>query len=232
MPLLFIDIQLDSPIPDNNKAISWEEHMKRIYVYVDGFNLYYGSLKETPYRWLNLKSLFQSMLNSDGRIEKIKYYSAHVSDKISEGASARQHAYVSAIKTIPEVEVHWGSFITSEKYRPKVPVVVPKKYIKVVLTEEKGSDVNLASHLINDGWKNLYDVAVVVSSDSDLVEPIRIVKEELGKTIGIISPHDNLSEKLKSIPPSFVKHISTTALRKSQFPAELPKTNIKKPDSW
>ncbi|MEQ1789012.1 MAG: NYN domain-containing protein [Rickettsiales bacterium] len=206
--------------------------MKRIYIYVDGFNLYYGSLKETPYRWLNLKTLFQSMLNSDGCIEKINYYSAHVSGKISEGASARQHAYVSAIKTIPELEVHWGSFLATEKYRPKVPVVVPKKYVKVALTEEKGSDVNLASHLINDGWKDLYDVAVVVSSNSDLIEPIRIVKDELKKTIGIISPHDNLTEKIKAIPPSFVRHISSTLLRKSQFPDILPKTNIKKPDSW
>lgn len=206
--------------------------MKRIYIYVDGFNLYYGSLKETPYRWLNLKALFQSMLNSDGHIEKIKYYSAHISGKISDGASARQHAYISAIKTIPEVEVHWGSFLSSEKYRPKVPVTTPTKYIKVAITEEKGSDVNLASHLINDGWKNLYDVAVVVSNDSDLIEPIRIVKEELKKTIGIICPHDKLAEKITIIPPSFVKHISSTLLRKSQFPAVLPKTSIKKPDSW
>lgn len=206
--------------------------MKRIYIYVDGFNLYYGSLKETEYKWLNLKALFQSMLNSDGRIEKIKYYSAHVSDKISEGASARQHAYINAIKTIPEVEVHWGSFLSSEKYRPKLPITIPVKYIKVAITEEKGSDVNLASHLINDGWKNLYDVAVVVSNDSDLFEPIRIVKEELKKTVGIICPHKGLPDNLKNLPPSFVKHISTTLLRKSQFPEILPKTNIKKPDAW
>jgi len=206
--------------------------MKRVYIYVDGFNLYYGALKGTPYRWLDLKTLFQSILNPDSQIDKIKYYSARVSDKVSDGASARQHAYINAIKTIPEVEVHWGGFLYSEKLRPKVPVFNPVEYVKVAITEEKGSDVNLASHLINDGWKDLYDVAIVVSNDSDLIEPIRIVKEELKKTVGIICPHNKLAEKIRIIPPSFVRYIHQSALKKSQFPNLLPKTNIKKPNSW
>ena len=35
-------------------------------------------------------------------------------------------------------------------------------------TEEKGSAVNLAVHLLNDGWLDAYDCAVVISNDSDL----------------------------------------------------------------
>lgn len=56
--------------------------------------------------------------------------------------------------------------------------------------EEKGSDVNLASHLIHDGWSGQYDVAVLVSNDSDLEEPMRIVTQELRKPIGLVCPHD------------------------------------------
>lgn len=206
--------------------------MKRTYVYVDGYNLYYGALKNTPYKWLDLKTLFQTILSTDNHIDKIKYYSARASDKISAGSSARQQAYIQAIQTIPEVEVHWGSFLYSEKFRPKVPFTNPKEYVKVAITEEKGSDVNLASHLINDGWKDSYDVAVIVSNDSDLIEPIRIAKEELGKTVGIICPHLTLATGLANIPPSFVRHISKNVLKKSQFFRVLPRTGIKKPTEW
>jgi uncharacterized LabA/DUF88 family protein len=216
MPLLFVGIN----------------RMKRTYVYVDGFNLYYGSLKDTPYKWLDLKSLFKKILSPDNRIEKIQYFSARVSDKIKVGSSARQQSYIKAISTIPEVEVHWGSFLYSEKTRLRVPLTVAKEYVKVFISEEKGSDVNIASHLINDGWKDLYDVAVVVSNDSDLIEPIRIVKQELNKTVGLISPFNPVSERLKNILPSFIRHISPASLKDSQFLRVLPETNIKKPASW
>lgn len=77
-----------------------------------------------------------------------------------------------------------------------VPLSNPKKYVRVAITEEKGSDVNIATHLINDGWKDLYDVAIVVSNDSDLIEPIRIVKSELKrKGIG----YKELAQKLEEI---------------------------------
>ncbi len=206
--------------------------MKRTYVYVDGFNLYYGALKGTPYKWLDLKAAFESVLASDNKIEKIKYYSARVSDKVSNGASARQQAYISALKTIPEIEVFWGSFLRAPKIRPLFPLTNPKKYAQVLITEEKGSDVNIASHIINDGWKNLYDVAVVVSNDTDLIEPIRIVKEELKKTVGIICPHKKLAEGLSRIPPSFIRHLDGKVLKQSQFFRVLPRTSIKRPTNW
>jgi len=49
--------------------------------------------------------------------------------------------------------------------------------------EEKGSDVNLACHLVNDAWAGRFDAAVVISNDTDLVEPIRIVTQELKKNV-------------------------------------------------
>jgi uncharacterized LabA/DUF88 family protein len=52
----------------------------------------------------------------------------------------------------------------------------PSKTAEVIHTEEKGSDVNLGVHLVNDAWLNRYDCAVVVSNDSDLAEAISLVK--------------------------------------------------------
>ena len=33
--------------------------------------------------------------------------------------------------------------------------------------EEKGSDVNVAAHLLNNAWKGRFDAAAVASSDTD-----------------------------------------------------------------
>jgi hypothetical protein len=35
----------------------------RTIVYIDGFNLYYGAVKGTPYKWLDLKSVCQKLLD-------------------------------------------------------------------------------------------------------------------------------------------------------------------------
>lgn len=50
----------------------------------------------------------------------------------------------------------------------------PPPVCRVWKNEEKGSDVNLAIHLLNDAWNNRFDVAVVVSNDSDLAEAMRL----------------------------------------------------------
>ena len=55
-------------------------------------------------------------------------------------------------------------------------------------TEEKGTDVNLAVHLLNDSWRGRYECAVVVSNDSDLEEAIRIVGEYHKRIIGLVLP--------------------------------------------
>ena len=62
------------------------------------------------------------------------------------------------------------------------------KHIRVIKTEEKGSDVNIAVHLVNDGHKRCYQVAVLISNDLDLVEPVRIVRSELKLPVGVLNP--------------------------------------------
>ena len=51
----------------------------RTYVYVDGFNLFYGALKGTRYRWLDPKKLVERLLKPVHEIERIKYFTARVS---------------------------------------------------------------------------------------------------------------------------------------------------------
>ena len=98
--------------------------------------------------------------------------------------------------------------------------------------EEKGSDVNLAVHLLNDAWENLFDVAVVVSNDTDLVTPIRMVTQERGKVVYVVCPGRwSVAPKLQNVA-SHVRHIRRSMLKAAQFPHRVPNTNIVKPASW
>jgi len=65
----------------------------------------------------------------------------------------------------------------------------PDESVIVLKTQEKGSDVNLATFLLRYGFLDQYDAAVVVANDSDLHEPIRVVRVELAKIVGILNPH-------------------------------------------
>jgi hypothetical protein len=95
------------------------------------------------------------------------------------------------------------------------------------------SDVNLATHLLLDGFRRDYECAVVVSNDSDLLEPIRVVRCELGPPVGLINPHRHPSAALVS-QATFIKQIRPGLLAKCQLPDTLTDANgvFHKPLVW
>jgi|PersoiStandDraft_1058852.scaffolds.fasta_scaffold141252_2 uncharacterized LabA/DUF88 family protein len=60
--------------------------------------------------------------------------------------------------------------------------------VRVLRSEEKGTDVNLAAHLVHDAHRNRFEAAAVISNDSDLKEAVRIVRREVGKVVGVFTP--------------------------------------------
>jgi len=203
-------------------------------IYIDGFNLYYGALRNTPYRWLNPGTLCRLLLPKN-TISEIKYFTALVSARSSDpDQSVRQQLYLRALGTLPNLSVHLGHFLTHEVMMALVvPAGQPQKYARVIKTEEKGSDVNLATHLLHDAHMGRFDVAVVLSNDSDLLEPIKVVRQELHKQVGILNPHQNPSRAL--LPHiDFIKQIRTGVLRASQFPPTLTDAygTFTKPPAW
>jgi len=110
----------------------------------------------------------------------------------------------------------------------------PTKRVWVDRTEEKGSDVNLAAHLLRDAFMHRFEVAVLVTNDSDLVEPVRIVRVEMGLPVGILNPHEHHSKVLRPLA-TFVKRIRQSDLIASQFPDEIVGADgriIRKPRDW
>ena len=207
--------------------------MQKTYVYIDGFNLYYRGIKKTPYKWLDLKKLTDIVLGSNHKIKAIKYFTALVSGKKDVQTPIRQQTYLRALeKYIPEISIHYGHFLTNTMWAPLANPTENQKLIKIIKTEEKGSDVNLAVHLLNDAWLNKYDCAAIISNDSDLVESINLVKKQHKKKIGLILPPKCHPSKTLMKTVDFVKGIRKNILAKSQLPNPIPKTNIHKPETW
>jgi len=203
----------------------------KVNIYIDGFNLYYGAVKGTPYRWLNLSEMCRLLLPRD-EIQEIKYFTALVNPRPSDpDQRSRQETFLRALKTIPNLSIIYGFFLTHEIMMPLAPP--DRGYRRVIKTEEKGSDVNLATHLLIDGFDDVYELAVVVSNDSDLLEPIKVVTQRLGKPVGILNPHRVPSVAL--LPHAlFVKQIRQGVLARSQFPRILndSRGSFSKPSGW
>lgn len=125
-------------------------------------------------KWLNIKVLAERILQPANRVTGVRYYTARVSGRLSPQGPGRQQVYLDALATVPEITVHMGAFLSSEKFaglvhppqfRPPAAMAQPwPDVVKVLKVEEKGSDVNLACHLLLDAFQNAFDVAVVVSN--------------------------------------------------------------------
>lgn len=206
--------------------------MSRTIVYVDGFNLFYGAVKRTPYKWLDLGKLCRIMLPKDN-IVAIKYFTAQVSGRPTDPDKAiRQQVYWRALKTSPNIRIILGHFLT-HPVKMVVSGTNPPKKVWVDKTEEKGSDVNLASHLLHDGFRGLYDVAVLITNDSDLAEPVRMVRQVLNLPVGILNPHPNHSVELKKLA-TFIKRIRQADVIAAQFADVMSdnKGSFSKPHGW
>ncbi|MGW1341740.1 NYN domain-containing protein [Kribbella sp. NPDC002412] len=208
----------------------------RINVYIDGFNLYYGCLKGQPYKWLNLDKMCELLLPRF-ELGRIRYFTAHVKERPGNlQAPVRQQAYLRALATLPRVEVHFGSFLTKPtRMMLANPPASGSRTVEVIKTEEKGSDVNLATYLLVDAFRNDAEAFAVVSNDSDLTEPIRIVRHELGTVVGLLNPQPVPSQRLLRCRPTFTKPIRPGVLGASQFPQKIADSRgsvIHKPQDW
>jgi uncharacterized LabA/DUF88 family protein len=180
--------------------------------------------RHSPYAWL---------------LDRARENPLHRSDVLLDFSSKEQ-----PLATVPEISVHMGMFLSSEKFAGLIhppefrPVAnLPRPWpdvVKVLKVEEKGSDVNLACHLLLDAFQGNFDVAAVLSNDSDLVEPIRIVTQVLGKPVGLLSPVNNPNPEL-SRASRFIRRLSVSDLAASQFPDPLPRPgqpDLAKPTTW
>jgi len=206
-------------------------------LYIDGFNLYYGLLKKNPsYKWLNPVSLVCRILTYID-IAQTEYFTADVLPSWEDPDKGnRQALYCRALKTIPNLEIVRGHYSQHEKRMALYYDYIAQKETRVwvLKREEKGSDVNLATHLLRDAFLNKFTTAIVLSNDSDLEEPIKICTRELGKYVYVLNPQAGPPAKdLKKVASKQIviryKHLSHC-----QFPVTLTDSSgtFTKPSTW
>ena len=215
-------------------------------VYIDGFNLYNGSVRNTPFKWLDLGRLCATLLRGH-TIHRIRYFTALVLDfQHDPQASSRQDMYIRALSTISNLTVHKGGWFASRPVlRPQYPLAYrnperypkrPPQFVQVQRIEEKRTDVDLGTYLLMDCFFNDFDEAAVISNDSDLVLPIETVRR-FGKRIGVINPHHpkRMSSHLRQAADYHFRTINRSVLARCQFPPTLIDAqgrSITKPASW
>jgi uncharacterized LabA/DUF88 family protein len=208
-------------------------------VYIDGFNLFYGCLKGTPHKWLDLASFCDASFPPPrNQISRIRYFTAHVTARPNNPLQPRrQQVYLRALRTIPRLTIHLGSYLEKPTRMPLYPQpATGPKTVQVMKSEEKGSDVNIATYLLIDAFDNEYETAVVVSNDSDLAEPIRLVRQKFKKKVLVLHPcrpGRKLSFELRKVATKSLR-VDNSLLPACHFPSTLTDANgtIHKPATW
>ena len=127
--------------------------------------------------------------------------------------------------------MYFGHFLSHAVRAPLAKPIGNVRTAEVIRTEEKGSDVNLPVHLLNDGWLVAYECAVVVTNDSDIAEAMRLVTVHYGKRIGLLTPGSRRSSGQLRANANFTRRTRESVLRLSQLPNPIPGTNIRSPGS-
>ena len=204
-------------------------------VYIDGFNLYYGATRKTSFKWLNLRLLAEALFPT-AQIRRVCYFTALVKPRPHDPTQPqRQQVYLRALRTLPDLDIIMGDF---RERRVRLPLAQPQrggpKIVEVIKSEEKGTDVNLASRLLIDGFRREYEQAVIISNDSDLASPMKFVKDELKLKVSVVNPSKGHAHRDLVDAATYVKRILKTHLHNSQFPSALKDAHgtITKPASW
>jgi uncharacterized LabA/DUF88 family protein len=208
-------------------------------VYVDGFNLYNRALRGGPYKWLDLEKLSDRLLRRY-EIKRVRYFTARIRaiTGTDPKAPSRQQTYLRALATNPKVSIHYGQFTLSKPRMAVHPLaldsdgqVVTQQVRKM---EEKGSDVNIATYMMYDAFRDDADAYVLLSNDSDLAETLRLLANEMRRDTGIIFPAATHANELIKTNPSIVRQVREGTLRASQLPTTLRDDvgTITKPVGW
>ena len=207
-------------------------------IYVDGFSLYYGSLKETVYKWLDIGKLCNEMY-PELSIKRIRYFTAKIDPRKDDpDIQDRQKAILRALRTIPNLSIVYGRYRShyvrlpsGGDYRKGIVNLV-----EVFKTEEKGSDVNLAAYMMDDAYRKEIEVAVLISNDTDFLSPLKFLNGRQIK-VWILSPTTRPNRKPASLLINCADRadeIPVDKLRDCQFPTILKDEDgtFSKPPNW
>ena len=200
---------------------------ERIIVYVDGFNLYFGLVEAgfVNYKWLNINNLVNSLLQPNQVLFEIKYFTSRVSNNPDK--QKRQTTYIEALETVG-IKIYYGHYQSDTINCRQCGKIWPTYH-------EKMTDVNIATQILIDAYQDRYDMAMLISGDSDLVPPIKAVHELFrNKRVFVAFPPKRHNSSVALVARGSII-IGRKKLVDSQFDNEVPKRDgfiLRKPKEW
>jgi len=216
-------------------------------IYVDGYNLYYGCLKNTPYKWLDIARLIEdyilpTSIPADYGLQTvdIRYFTAPISGKAAQDNNSvkdqsNYHRALEALYDAEKLRIINGYFSITDTFAYKVdnenPSLDPRycERVKVWKLEEKQTDVNIAVEAMYDALTdNALEHIVFVTNDTDIAPVLQKIKQTRDIKIGVIVPTKEIvrrpSEKLTSAADWFRSNIKNEELARAEMPRAISKS--------
>ena len=170
---------------------------RRVAVYVDGFNLYYG-LRSKGWRrfyWLDVRALAENLLRPGQRLVGVRYFTSRIAG-LERGRQRRQTVFLEALETLSDVEIQYGHHLS----KPRECRVCGAQW---TVYEEKMTDVNIAVRLLVDAQDDVFDTAILISADGDLAGPVETLLDRYeGKRVVVVFPPGRRSDRLRDAAPT------------------------------
>lgn len=202
--------------------------MRRVIAYVDGYNLYYGLRARGWQRfyWLNVQELVEHLLRPGQMLVRTKYFTTVVEQPADK--QRRQAIFLEALRTLPDFHIYYGHFLSN-------PVTCQQCGHTYEVHHEKMTDVNITIELLTDAFQDRFDMALLLSGDSDLTPVVRAVRSLFNrKQVIVVFPPERSSKALKQAASGYV-HVNRPMLLRSQFPDEVVKPDgyvLRRPAEW
>ena len=186
---------------------------KRTIVYIDGSNLYYGLLRDTMCKWLDVKVFAKKLLLPEYQVDAVKYFASRVIDKTDGHLKAeRQARYLDALSS-QGVQVFEGYYRVRVERLEAVEhackscgLVAHPGYVRGTRMSEKLTDVNMATEMLKDAYENRADAFVLVSGDADFAPALRVVRYSTGHSVIVFNPQRSICNELRRYA-TFYKNI-------------------------
>lgn len=232
----------------------------RTSVFIDGYNLYYGRLRGTPYKWLDVFNLCENLLaqrSQNETLTQLQLFTAHASATFASHGQASvdaQSAYHRALQARygQRLEVIYGAHVWNRHGTPMPVFEAGQAYSREKRTlvwkiEEKLTDVNLALAMYRACSKGQCDRVLLVSNDRDAAPALQAIAEDFPHIMrGLMLPvrppilHAASSTRrqsgtLEALCNWSIRSISDEMLQTAQMPAVVPvagKKAIAKPAHW
>ena len=211
---------------------------ERVSAYIDGLNLS-SAIRDAGlvrYLWLDLVALARELLRPHQRLESVHYFTALLNRNEQ---AKRQDAFLEANKTSRELTVREGEFQFNSKScgACQKPLGCTECGSSNKVPVEKQSDVSLGTQLGLDAGRDRFDTALIVSTDSDFVGAIRLVREAYPeKRIIVALPpgrYERARDLLEAATGSYM--IWPSSLKRAQLPDTVQIADgqsVHRPSAW